>query len=137
MLVGGSFIQTLLLVDVTTGWTECLPLIVQEEMLVVQAIQRAQGLFPWLICGLDFDNVSAFRNDVVVSWCRARGMEVTRSRAYKKNDQIAPGRYRQLSAAQRKRNENEPLSHFGTCPGLPCPIWLFVLVLADWFRTEP
>jgi len=34
------------LVDVTTGWTECLPLIVREGMLVVQAIQRAQSLFP-------------------------------------------------------------------------------------------
>jgi hypothetical protein len=26
-------------------------------------------------------------NDVVVPWCRYRGIEVTRSRAYKKNDQ--------------------------------------------------
>src|SRR5262245_14725419 len=38
---------------------------------------------------------------------------------------------------RRKRNENVPRSHFGTCSGLPWPIWLFVLVLADWFRIEP
>ena len=71
----------------TTGWTECLPLLVREGTLVVQAIERAQNLFPWLICGLDFDNDSAFMNDVVVRWCRVHGIEVTRSRAYKKNDQ--------------------------------------------------
>ena len=37
--------------------------------------------------GADFDNDSAFMNDVVVPWCRAQKIEVTRSRAYKKNDQ--------------------------------------------------
>jgi hypothetical protein len=44
-------------------------------------------LFPWLIRGADFDNDSAFMNDVVVPWCREQKIEVTRSRAYKKNDQ--------------------------------------------------
>ena len=48
---------------------------------------RAQSLFPWLIRGADFDNDSAFMNDRVVPWCRAQKIEVTRSRAYKKNDQ--------------------------------------------------
>ena len=87
MSVTGSLIQTLTVVDVTTGWTECFPLLVREGTLIVQAIERAQSLFPWLVRGLDFDNDSAFMNDVVVPWCRARGIEVTRSRAYKKNDQ--------------------------------------------------
>lgn len=53
----------------------------------MQAIERAQSLFPWLICGLDFDNDSAFMNEVVVAWCRAHSIEVTRSRAYNRNDQ--------------------------------------------------
>ena len=44
-------------------------------------------MFPWLILGADFDNDSAFMNDVVVPWCRSEKIEVTRSRAYKKNDQ--------------------------------------------------
>ena len=85
--VAGSFIQTLTMVDVATGWTECLPLLVREGAFVVQAMERAQGLFPWLLRGADFDNDSTFMNDVVVPWCRNQGMEVTRSRAYKKNDQ--------------------------------------------------
>src|SRR5438445_1150888 len=84
--VAGSFIQTLTMVDVATGWTECLPLVTRDGSLVVEAINRAQSLFPWLLRGVDFDNDSAFMNDVVVPWCREQKLEVTRSRAYKKND---------------------------------------------------
>ena len=85
--VAGSFIQTLTMVDIATGWTECLPLVTRDGSLVVEAINRAQSLFPWLLRGVDFDNDSAFMNDVVVPWCRQQKLEVTRSRAYKKNDQ--------------------------------------------------
>ncbi len=85
--VAGSFIQTLTMVDVATGWTECFPLVARSGSLVVEAMMRAQSRFPWLIRGADFDNDSAFMNDIVVPWCRAQKMEVTRSRAYKKNDQ--------------------------------------------------
>ena len=85
--VAGSFIQTLTMVDVATGWTECMPLVTRESGLVVQAMERAQSLFPWLVLGADFDNDSAFMNEVVVPWCRSQNIEVTRSRAYKKNDQ--------------------------------------------------
>jgi Integrase core domain len=84
--VAGSFIQTLTMVDIATGWTECLPLVARDGSLVVAAITRAQSLFPWLIRGADFDNDSAFMNDAVVPWCREQKIEVTRSRAYKKND---------------------------------------------------
>jgi hypothetical protein len=85
--VAGSFIQTLTMVDIATGWTECLPLVTRDGSLVVEAMKHAQSLFPWLLRGVDFDNDSAFMNDVVVPWCRQQELEVTRSRAYKKNDQ--------------------------------------------------
>jgi hypothetical protein len=85
--VAGSFIQTLTMVDVATGWTECLPLVNRDgSLVVVEAIKRAQSLFPWLLRGVDFDNDSAFMNEVVIPWCRGQELEVTRSRAYKKND---------------------------------------------------
>jgi hypothetical protein len=64
-----------------------MPLVTREGGFVVQAIECAQSLFSWLIRGADFDNDSAFMNDIVVPWCRAQKIEVTRSRAYKKNDQ--------------------------------------------------
>jgi hypothetical protein len=85
--VAGSFIQTLTMTDIATGWTECMPLVARDGSLVVEAMTRAQSLFPWLLRGADFDNDSAFMNDVVVPWCRSQKIEVTRSRAYKKNDQ--------------------------------------------------
>jgi hypothetical protein len=46
--VAGSFIQTLTMVDVSTGWTERLPLVTRESGLVVQAMERAHSLFSWL-----------------------------------------------------------------------------------------
>jgi hypothetical protein len=85
--VAGSFIQTLTMVDIATGWTECVPLVRRDGALVVEAIKYLQGQFPWLLIGVDFDNDSAFMNDVVIPWCREQKFEVTRSRAYKKNDQ--------------------------------------------------
>ena len=86
--VAGSFIQTLTMVDVATGWTECLPLITRDGLLVVEAIKHVQSLFPWLLRGVDFDNDSAFMNDTVVPWCREQKLEVTRSRLQEKRPGI-------------------------------------------------
>jgi hypothetical protein len=36
--VVGSFIQTLTMVDVASGWTECLPLVTRDGSLVVEAM---------------------------------------------------------------------------------------------------
>lgn len=85
--VAGAFVQTLVLTDVATGWTECVPLVVREAEMVVHALARARELFPFPLRGVDFDNDSLFMNDLVVGWCRTQGLEVTRSRAYRKNDQ--------------------------------------------------
>ena len=85
--VSGSFVQTMVLTDVATGWTECIPIVVREAEMVVHALGRARELLPFPLRGVDFDNDSLFMNDLVVGWCRAEGLEVTRSRAYRKNDQ--------------------------------------------------
>lgn len=86
-LVAGAYVLTLVLTDVATGWTECIPLVVREAEMVVHALERARQLFPFPLRGIDFDNDSLFMNEAVVGWCRAAGLEVTRSRAYRKNDQ--------------------------------------------------
>ncbi len=85
--VSGAFVQTMVLTDVATGWTECIPIVVREAEMVVHALGRARELFPFPLRGVDFDNDSLFMNDLVVGWCRTEGLEVTRSRAYCKNDQ--------------------------------------------------
>jgi hypothetical protein len=83
----GSFVQTLVLTDIATGWTECVPVVVRNGELVIEALVAAIALFPFPLRGVDFDNDGAFMNDPVVDWCRTQGLEVTRSRAYRKNDQ--------------------------------------------------
>lgn len=83
----GSFVQTMVLTDIATGWTECVPVRSRDSSQVVGAIREAQQLFPFPLLGVDFDNDSAFMNELVVCWCRGQGLEVTRSRAYRKNDQ--------------------------------------------------
>ena len=85
--VSGAFAQTMVLTDVATGWTECIPIVVREAEMVVHALGRARELFPFPLYGVDFDNDSLFMNELVVGWCRAEELEVTRSRAYRKNDQ--------------------------------------------------
>jgi hypothetical protein len=37
--------------------------------------------------GLDVDNDSAFINETLLGYCKKRELELTRSRAYRKNDQ--------------------------------------------------
>ena len=49
---------------------------------------HTRELFPFSLRGADFDNDSLFMNDLVFGWCRVEGLEVTRSGAYRKNDQI-------------------------------------------------
>lgn len=58
--VEGSFLHTLVLTDVASGWTECLALLHRSQTAVVQALDRAQQLLPMPLLGLDTDNGSEF-----------------------------------------------------------------------------
>jgi hypothetical protein len=46
-----------------------------------------RAALPFPLRGLDSDNDTAFMNEAVFDFCKATGIELTRSRAYKKNDQ--------------------------------------------------
>jgi hypothetical protein len=83
----GSFVHTLVLTDVASGWTECLALPVREQALIVEAVTAMAARLPFPLRGLDTDNDSAFMNDTLWDYCQRRGLELTRSRAYRKNDQ--------------------------------------------------
>ncbi len=73
--------------DIATGWTECLPVVVRSGALVIEAFAAARTLFPFALRGVDFDSDGLFVNEPVAQWCRDKRLEVTRSRAYRKNDQ--------------------------------------------------
>lgn len=83
----GNFVHSLVLTDVATGWTECVALPVRNQSLVVQGLAKAANDLPFPMRGIDTDNDSAFMNQTVFDYCVAQHLELTRSRAYKKNDQ--------------------------------------------------
>jgi hypothetical protein len=83
----GSFVQTLVLTDIATGWTECAPLLVREQRLLTEVLSEMRKLLPFALLGLDTDNDSVFMNDTVRDYCLAAGVEFTRCRPYRKNDQ--------------------------------------------------
>jgi hypothetical protein len=83
----GSFVQTLVLTDIATGWTECAPLLVREQRLLTEVLSELRKLLPFGLLGLDTDNDSVFMNETVRDYCLAAGVEFTRCRPYRKNDQ--------------------------------------------------
>jgi site-specific recombinase XerD len=83
----GSYLYTLTLTDVATGWTECLPLLARTSDLVVKAVERAHTLFPFPILGIDTDNGSEFINENLVAYCEREHLTFTRGRPEQKNDQ--------------------------------------------------
>lgn len=83
----GSFVQTLVLTDIATGWTECAPLLFREQQLLREVMTVMRQAMPFRLLGFDTDNDTVFINETVKSWCEAAGVEFTRSRPYRKNDQ--------------------------------------------------
>lgn len=83
----GSFAWTFTLTDIATGWTECAPLLVREQTVLVAVLDGLRRLKPFALLGLDTDNDSVFINETVHDYCAASGIAFTRCRPYRKNDQ--------------------------------------------------
>lgn len=84
---GGAFLSTLNMTDIATCWTEPLPLRRKGAADVIDALDKALGLMPFPLVGIDFDNGSEFLNESLITWCEKNKITCTRSREYKKNDQ--------------------------------------------------
>jgi len=83
----GSFVQTLTLTDIATGWTECAPVLVREQKLLTEVLSELRKMMPFALLGFDTDNDSVFMNETVRDYCQVAGVEFTRCRPYRKNDQ--------------------------------------------------
>jgi hypothetical protein len=83
----GSFVQTLTLTDIATGWTECAPLLVREQKLLTEVLSEVRKRMPFALLGFDTDNDSVFMNETVKTYCEEAGLVFTRCRPYRKNDQ--------------------------------------------------
>jgi hypothetical protein len=83
----GSYIHSLVLTDIASGWTEAAPIVVREGALVVETLDRIRVGLPFALRALDVDNGSEFVNNRLIEYCLGHGIELTRSRPYRKNDQ--------------------------------------------------
>ena len=96
----GSFVQTLVLTDIATGWTECAPLLFREQQLLGEVMTVVREGLPVPLLGFDTDNDTVFINETIKAWCGAAGVAFTRSRPHRKNDQahIEPQERRRRAA---------------------------------------
>jgi hypothetical protein len=85
--MAGRLVHSFVWTEVATGWTERVALAARDQNLIVEAIEQVRARLPFPLRGFDTDNDSAFINETVLDYCRRTGLEFTRSRAYRKNDQ--------------------------------------------------
>jgi hypothetical protein len=83
----GEYLNTLNVVDLATGWCECLVLANRSQSQVTAAMRRLRHRLPFPLLGIDSDNDSAFINNNLYRYCQDEKITFTRSRPYKKNDQ--------------------------------------------------
>ncbi|MDD5287744.1 MAG: ISNCY family transposase [Dehalococcoidales bacterium] len=82
----GFYLNTLMAVDVATGWSEFIGVWGKGQQRVRAAIYQMREKLPFPLLGLDSDNGSEFINHDLACWCHQEGITFTRSRPYKKND---------------------------------------------------
>ncbi len=81
-----SFLCTLTMTDVCSGWTEVVGVLNKAQKHVFLGLSIARGRFPVPLLGLDTDNGSEFLNNHLVRYCVLEHITFTRSRPYRKND---------------------------------------------------
>ena len=82
----GSFVKTLVVTDIATGWTECAPVLYREQTLLREVLGEVRRLMPFELLGFDTDNDTVFINETLRDYCRDAGIVFTRCRPWRKND---------------------------------------------------
>jgi hypothetical protein len=82
----GEFCYSLNVTDIHTGWTETRALLGKSQEAVRAALAAVGEALPFPLRGIDSDNGSEFINDHLLRYCQAHGIQFTRGRPYKKDD---------------------------------------------------
>jgi len=82
----GEFINTLTFTDIHSTWTETRAVMGKSQAFVQEALDDIRNRLPFPMKGIDSDNGSEFINNHLVAYCKAKQIEFTRSRPYKKDD---------------------------------------------------
>ena len=77
----GTFLGSLVVTDVCSGWTEVLPLLAREQSLVAEGLDVMRQQLPVPVLGIDTDNDSVFIKETLVAYCSQHQLTFTRSRA--------------------------------------------------------
>ncbi len=83
----GEYVNSLVLTDVATAWTECRAVPWRSQRDVFAALETLRQRLPFPLLGLDSDNDSVFINAHLLRYTRHEQITFTRCRPYKKNDQ--------------------------------------------------
>jgi hypothetical protein len=59
----------------------------REQTVLIAVLSEVRKRMPFPLLGFDTDNDSVFMNETVQSYCKEAGVEFTRCRPYRKNDQ--------------------------------------------------
>jgi hypothetical protein len=82
----GEFAHSFNLTDIHTTWTETRAVLGKGETGIVAALEEMRRALPFPLLGIDSDNGSEFLNHHLLRYCRARQIQFTRGRPYKKDD---------------------------------------------------
>jgi hypothetical protein len=82
----GSMVYTVNFVDAATYWQEPIAQLNKSEMATLASLKLLKQRLPFPLLGLHPDTGSEFINWLAKDWCEDQGIELTRSRPSKKND---------------------------------------------------
>jgi hypothetical protein len=82
----GEFAHSFNLTDIHTTWTETCAVLGKGQTGIVRGLEEMRHSLPFPLQGIDSDNGSEFINDHLVRYCKTHGIQFTRGRPYKKDD---------------------------------------------------
>jgi hypothetical protein len=82
----GDFLHSLDMTDIHTTWVETGAVLGKSQVRVQEALEQLRQQLPFPLRGIDSDNGSEFINAHLHAYCRARQIQFTRGRPYKKDD---------------------------------------------------
>jgi hypothetical protein len=82
----GTMAYTVNYIDVATYWQEPVAQLDKTDTATLASLRVVAQRLPWELRGLHPDSGNEFINQAGIAWCKRHGIELTRSRPSKKND---------------------------------------------------
>ena len=82
----GEFISSLATLEISSGWWEAEAVMGRAQNRTFDALKRIRKRSPYQWLGIDSDNDQMFINHQFFRYCEQEGLEFTRSRPHRKND---------------------------------------------------